>query len=235
MINSIASHILALPAALVLLLAFALPALESSAFVGFVFPGEVALILGGVLVAEGRVPIAGLLACGVAGAIAGDSVGYAVGRRWGRRLLDGTLGRFVHHNHLDRGERYLAERGAKAVFLGRFTAALRVMIPGLAGMARMRYRTFLFYNIAGGAGWATMSVLLGYLGGNSWRHLQHVASGIGLAMLCVLVLGATAGHLVRRRRRAADHRPAVSVHETIAAPEPGTAPRRPSARGRRRG
>jgi len=202
MINSIASHILALPAALVMLLAFALPALESSAFVGFVFPGEVALILGGVLAAEGRLPIAGLLACGTAGAIAGDSVGYLVGRRWGRRLLDGTLGRFVHHKHLDRGERYLAERGAQAVFVGRFTAALRVMIPGLAGMARMRYRTFLFYNVAGGAGWATMSVLLGYLGGNSWRHLQQLASGIGLAMFGVLLLAATAGFLVRRRRRA---------------------------------
>ena len=202
MINSIASHILALPAALVMLLAFALPALESSAFVGFVFPGEVALILGGVLAADGRLPIAGLLACGTAGAIAGDSVGYLVGRRWGRRLLDGTLGRFVHQKHLDRGERYLAERGAQAVFVGRFTAALRVMIPGLAGMARMRYRTFLFYNVAGGAGWATMSVLLGYLGGNSWRHLQQLASGIGLAMFGVLLLAATAGLLVRRRRRA---------------------------------
>jgi membrane protein DedA with SNARE-associated domain len=200
MINTIAAHILAFPAWLALLLVFALPALESSAFVGFVFPGEIALILGGMLAYEGRVSLVAVLAAGIAGAIAGDSVGYAVGRRWGRRLLDGTLGRFVHHKHLDRGERYLAERGGKAVFFGRFTAALRVMIPGLAGMARMRYRVFLGYNVAGGAAWATMSVLLGYLGGKSWQAAAHLASSVGLAALGLVIFGAAAGYLIRRHR-----------------------------------
>ena len=139
MIDSVASHILALPVWVALLVVFAMPALESSAFVGFVFPGEVALILGGVLASEGHVSLAAVLAAAIAGAVVGDSVGYLVGRRYGRHLLQGTLGRFVRHEHLDRAERYLADRGGKAVFLGRFTAALRVMIPGLAGMSRMHY------------------------------------------------------------------------------------------------
>lgn len=196
--SSIASHILSLPPWAVLLVVFALPALESSAFVGFVFPGEVALVVGGFLAYQGEVPVAAVLAAGIVGAIVGDSVGYAVGRRYGRRLLDGTVGRFVNHKHLDRAEAYLAERGAKAVFFGRFTAALRVMIPGLAGMARLRYRTFLAYNVAGAVGWGAMSVMFGYLGGTSWERVAHIASRVGLAALVLLALAALGGYLLRR-------------------------------------
>lgn len=198
MIDTIASHILALPAWVALLLVFALPALESSAFVGFVFPGEIALILGGVLAYEGKVSFAAVLAAGIGGAVVGDSVGYLIGRRYGRGVLEGTLGRFVNHRHFDRAERYLAERGGRAVFFGRFTAALRVMIPGLAGMSRMHYPKFARYNVAGGVAWGGMCVVLGYLGGSSWRHVAHLASRIGLATLVAVVLLLALGYLVRR-------------------------------------
>lgn len=198
MTGTIASFILALPAWVALLVVFALPALESSAFVGFVFPGEIALILGGVIAFEGRVPLAAVLAAGMIGAVVGDSIGYAVGRRHGRRLLDGTLGRWVKQDHLDRAEAYLAERGGKAVFFGRFTAALRVMIPGLAGMSGLRYPVFLAFNVAGAVGWVTLSVMLGYIGGSSWRHVEHIASRVGLGALAVLVAMMLAGWLLRR-------------------------------------
>lgn len=200
MISALASHILTLPAWLALIVVFALPALESSAFVGFVFPGEVALILGGVIASQGRVSLAAVLAAAVAGAVVGDSVGYAVGRRYGRRMLDSTLGRFVKASHLDRAETYLAERGGKAVFFGRFTAALRVLIPGLAGMSGLRYRTFLSYNVASAVGWGTLSVLLGYLGGSNWRHVEQLASHIGLGALA-LTAAVVAGTILLRRRR----------------------------------
>ena len=198
MMSTIASHMLALPPWVALLVVFALPALESSAFIGFIFPGEIALILGGVMAYEGNVSLGAVIAAGIAGAIVGDSVGYAVGRRYGRRLLDGTVGRFVKSSHLDRAETYLAERGGRAVFFGRFTAALRVMIPGLAGMSGLRYRTFLTFNVASGVAWGTMSVLLGYLGGSSWRHVEHVASRIGLAALAAVVVALLGGFLLRR-------------------------------------
>ena len=200
MISAIASHILTLPGWLALLVVFALPALESSAFVGFIFPGEVALILGGVIASQGRVSLAAVLAAAIAGAIVGDTVGYAVGRRYGRGILDSTLGRFVKASHLDRAEAYLAERGGKAVFFGRFTAALRVLIPGLAGMSGLRYRTFLAYNAASAVGWGTLSVLLGYLGGSNWRHVEQIASrtGLGALVLAGAVIAATI--LLRRRR-----------------------------------
>src|SRR3954468_17115080 len=110
MTDRIAAALLGLPAWAVLVVVFALPALESSAFVGFVFPGEIALLLGGVLAQQGVVPLRAVLAAGFAGAVIGDTVGYGVGRRYGRRVLDGTLGRLVKRDHLDRAERYLAAR-----------------------------------------------------------------------------------------------------------------------------
>ena len=202
MIDTVARFVLGLPGWVALLVVFAFPALESSAFVGFVFPGEVALLLGGVLAAQGSVPLSAVLIAGFTGAVAGDSVGYAVGRRYGRPILDRTVGRLVKAEHVDRAQQYLAQRGGMAVFLGRFTAALRVMIPGMAGMARMRYRIFLGFNVAGAAGWVLLSVLLGYAGGASWKHVERIASRIGLGVLGVLLLLFMVPLAWRRVRRA---------------------------------
>ena len=196
--DAIASHILSLPAWVALLVVFLLPALESSAFVGFVFPGETAVILGGVLAFRGVVPLWAVLIAGILGAIVGDSVGYAIGRRWGHQVIHGSIGRLINKKHLDRGEHYLAERGGKAVFVGRFTAALRVLIPGLAGMSRLRYRTFLAYNAAGGVCWATLCVLLGYFGGRSWQHVAHLASRIGFVGIGVIALLIIIAYLIKR-------------------------------------
>src|SRR5258705_2663806 len=99
----VTDRILSLPGWLVLALVFAFPALEASAFVGFVFPGEIAVILGGVAAWRGTVPLWAVIAAAVSGAVIGDSAGYLIGRRWGERLLHGTIGRLpVIRRHLDR-------------------------------------------------------------------------------------------------------------------------------------
>jgi undecaprenyl-diphosphatase len=171
-----------------LLVVFALPALESSAFVGFVFPGEIAIVLGGVIAARGTANLAAVILVAIAGAVIGDSIGYYVGKRWGRRMLDATLGRFVKQQHFDHAEAFLARRGGMAVFIGRWTAALRVLVPGLAGMARLNYRTFLLYNLAGGAAWATTFVLLGFAAGESYDSVVHIASRASLLLLGLIVV-----------------------------------------------
>lgn len=214
MLSTVASTILGLPGWVALLVVFLLPMLESSAFIGFVFPGEIALILGGVLAFEGVVPLWAVLLAGIVGAVIGDTIGYAVGRRYGRRMIHGTVGRWIKHEHLDRGERYLAERGGKAVFVGRYTAALRVMIPGLAGMSRMPYRVFAGYNVAGGVSWATLCVLLGYLGGSSWRRLEHLATRISLGVLGLVALLVLVVLLVRRTRAGRGSQRLQRVSET---------------------
>ena len=171
-----------------LLVVFLLPALEASVFFGFLFPGEIAVILGGVLAFQHRIDLGAAIAVAVSGAIAGDSVGYAVGRRWGRRMLQGFLGRFVKSHHLDQAERFLARHGGKAVFLGRWTAALRVLIPGLAGMSGVRYRTFATWNVLGGGLWATTFVLVGFAAGEGWRKVEEIAKRASLVLLLIVVL-----------------------------------------------
>lgn len=194
-------HLLMMPAWVVLLAVFALPALESSALLGFAFPGETALLLGGVLAGQGHVPPVAVLVAGIGGAVAGDTLGYLVGRRWGRRLLDSTLGRFVGADRLDRAGTALARRGGWTVFVGRFTVALRVIVPGLAGMARMHYRRFAAFNAAGAVLWGGLVVLAGYLAGNNWHAVAHLLSGAGLALATVLAAALATARLLRRRRR----------------------------------
>jgi len=186
-LGQLVDRILGLHGWAVLAVVFLAPALEASAFLGVVIPGEIAVLLGGVLAFQHRAPLPAVLVAAVAGAIIGDSVGYLVGRRWGRRLLDGSVGRLVARHHLGRAERYLAERGGPAVFFGRFTAALRALIPGLAGMAGLHYRTFAVYNAAGGLLWASGFVLLGYVAGTGWRQVEQVAKRASLLLLLALV------------------------------------------------
>ncbi|HEY0952816.1 DedA family protein [Nocardioides sp.] len=197
--TGLVEHLLSLPVWLGLLVVFGLPALEASAFVGFLFPGEIAVLLGGVAAGQGHLPLAAVLAAAIGGAVAGDAVGYLVGQRWGTRILRSSVGRFVKADHLERASDLLARRGGPAVLLGRFTVALRVLVPGLAGMAGMPYRTFALFNVAGAAAWGGGVVLAGYLAGNSWHTVEHVISGIGVGLAVVVVAALLGARLLRRR------------------------------------
>jgi membrane protein DedA with SNARE-associated domain/membrane-associated phospholipid phosphatase len=187
-LSRVAETILSLHGWVALLVVFLLPALEASAFVGVVFPGEIAVILGGVLAFQHRVELDAVLAVAVVGAIVGDTVGYLVGRRWGRRMLQGSLRRFVKDHHLDQAERFLGRHGGKAVFFGRWTAALRALIPGLAGMSGVHYRTFAIWNVLGGGLWAATFVLVGYVAGEGWRKVEDIAKRASLVLLLIVLL-----------------------------------------------
>ncbi len=146
---------------------------EAAVMLGFVFPGETAAILGGVLAAKGGVSLAGIVTVVVLCAIVGDSVGYAVGERWGRTLLQlGPLRK--RQKGLDAALDQLNRRGPVAVFVARFSAFLRAVVPGLAGMSSMRYRTFLAANAVGGICWGVLllpaRLLRGRARGEGHRH-----------------------------------------------------------------
>ncbi len=205
MTGSIGEWILSLHGWVALALVFALPALESSVFLGFVFPGEIAVLLGGVLAHEGRVSLTAVLIAGIAGAFIGDTIGYWIGREYGRKLLHGSFGRLPvikHHidKHLDTAQAYVRRRGAAAVFFGRFTAALRVMVPGLAGMSGVSYPKFMLFNFLGGATWATTFVLLGYFAGQQWHRVEKIAGRTGIALLVLVVVLLVAGRKLRHMR-----------------------------------
>jgi undecaprenyl-diphosphatase len=202
-VGSITDRILSLPVWLAIALVFLLPALEASVFLGFIFPGEIAVILGGVVASQGRAPLWVFIVAAAAGAIIGDSIGYFVGRRWGTGLIHGTLGRLPIirrelDKHLESAAAYVRRRKGSAVFFGRFTAALRVLVPGLAGMSKVHYPSFLAFNVAGGVAWATVFTILGYLAGSSYKQVEKVAGRIGLLLLALIVVGLILSQLVRR-------------------------------------
>ena len=178
---------------------------EAALFVGFVLPGETAALLGGVLAHRQQVSLTGMAAVAVAAAIIGDSVGYEVGRHFGTRLL-GTQVFAGRRQGLERAQQTLRATGGRAVFLARFTAFLRAVMPGLAGTARMPYRRFLAFNAAGGLIWAVGFVLLGYLAGASYQKVEKIAGRASAALLAILIL-AVLIVLIRRRRRERDTTP----------------------------
>ncbi|MEV4755848.1 DedA family protein [Micromonospora sp. NPDC049559] len=184
-----------------LLLVGALAFGESAAFVGFFLPGETALLLGGAIAATGRVDLVTMIVVAAAGAIAGDSVGYEIGRRIGPPLRRSRLGRRVGERRWERAERFVARHGPVAVLSGRWVGVLRALVPALAGMNRMPYPRFLLFNALGGAAWAATVVLIGYAAGASWRQAEEHL-GLAGALLAAAVVAAIALYwLIHRHRR----------------------------------
>jgi membrane-associated protein len=165
---------------------------EDALFLGFLIPGETAAVLGGVIASRGEVALWAMMVVVVLAAVAGDSVGYEIGRRFGPRLLEsGTLKR--RRAKLDRAHDFLGRRGGSAVFLGRFVAFFRAVLPALAGAAKMHYPRFLVFNAAGGLVWGTVFVLLGFIAGNSYEAVARIAgrdisAGVVLAAVAAVVI-----------------------------------------------
>jgi membrane protein DedA with SNARE-associated domain len=172
---------------------------EDALFVGFVLPGETAAILGGVAASRAHVSVVAVLVVVVAAAIIGDSVGYELGRKVGPRILALELMQ-RRRRRLDAAQAYLARRGGMAVFLGRWTAFLRAVMPALAGSARMPYGRFLTYNAAGGLVWGVGVVLAGFFAGESFGRVEGVLGKASAFVLAVVVVAALVVWRMRRHR-----------------------------------
>jgi membrane protein DedA with SNARE-associated domain len=170
---------------------------EDALFVGFVLPGETVAILGGVAAKLGHVNLAAALAVTVVAAIVGDSVGYEVGRRLGPRMLNVRLLRERRHR-IDQAQNFLARRGGSAVFLGRWIALFRALMPALAGSARMPYPKFLAWNAVGGIAWGVAVVLLGYVAGASYKKIESRFGTTAAFVVAGLVIVALAVWGIRR-------------------------------------
>ncbi len=179
---------------LVALLAFG----ESAAFVGFVLPGETALLFGGLVAAQGKVSLPIMIAVGICAAVGGDSVGYQIGRRFGPGLQTSRLGRRIGPARWARGQGLLLRAGGRAVLLARFVSVVRALMPSLAGMAKMPYRTFLVWNAAGGVLWGGGFVLLGYWASGSITTVEHYLR-LGWIPILAVVAAVVVLHGLRHR------------------------------------
>ena len=175
---------------------FAIVMLESA---GLPLPGETALVLAAIYAGiSGELDIAHVIMVAAAGAIIGDNIGFIVGRTYGLPLVK-RYGRMIGLNdkRLAFGEHMFARHGAKIVFFGRFIAVLRIFAALLAGVNHYGWRSFLFYNAAGGICWATIFGLGGYLFGDA---MHRVAGPVGMIGLGFAIVGLIAGWYFMRRQ-----------------------------------
>jgi membrane-associated protein len=178
---------------------------------GFLVPGETALITASVLASQGKLEIELVIALAAIAAIVGDNIGYMIGRKGGRWLLE-RPGRFYRQRQevLRIGEPFFERHGSKAVFFGRFLLGLRVWASWLAGITRMHWRSFVLWNALGGITWATVVGLVAYFLGHS---AGNAIKTFGLYGLAAAVLGIATflwlHHRHRRRRRSPEQRRAA--------------------------
>ncbi|TML98446.1 MAG: DedA family protein [Actinobacteria bacterium] len=188
----------------------ALAGLVGGESMGVPLPGETALIAAAVLAQQGHLQISAVIAVAAGAAILGDNLGFVLGRRGGRWLLE-RPGPFEHHRRglLERGEPFFARHGPKAVFLGRWVTGLRIAAAWLAGINRMRWPVFALWNALGGIAWATTVGVLAYVVGHAAEQLVRRAGLAGLAALAVLAIALSIRRRVRRSRRPAPDLDAV--------------------------
>ncbi|MFE6763980.1 DedA family protein [Streptomyces sp. NPDC057689] len=140
-----------------------LPALEAALpLIGVLLPGQTAVVMGGVLAHHGRVPLAWILVTALLGAVLGNGLGYAAGRRWNTWLLDRVPRRLLRPRSTDRALSAIQRHGGRAVFVGRFTVGLRTLVPTLCGASGMSLRSYLTWSVVSSAVWAATFVLVGY-------------------------------------------------------------------------
>jgi membrane protein DedA with SNARE-associated domain/membrane-associated phospholipid phosphatase len=212
------------------LLIFLVVVLECQAFFGLFMPGESLVLLGGFLAGQGVFDLRVLVFAVAIAAILGDSIGYELGRHFGREWLLKQGKRFgLRQEHVDDVDGFFVRHGGKAVFSSHFLHVLRALMPFVAGAHRMRYLTFLSFNALGCIAWATTFVLLGYSAGESWhvaaKWIGRASEIVGGALLLVLALGLLWHWLwrheadVRRRWEAVVEHPRVTAVRRRFAPQ----------------
>ncbi|HET9655835.1 MAG TPA: DedA family protein [Kineosporiaceae bacterium] len=213
--SAVLDGLLTVPPPVAYLLIFLLVFGEAAIFIGFVLPGETAVVIGGVLASRQSISLTALMILVVVAAVIGDSVGYEVGKHYGERVL--AWRKLDKHRHrLDGARGYLRQRGAYAVFLGRWTAFLRAVMPGLAGLSRMPYSRFLLFNAIGGLVWGVTFCLVGYLAGNSYHEVEKRIGAAGAGMTGVVVVAALLAWHFRRRRTEVREEAAEAETERVA-------------------
>jgi membrane-associated protein len=166
--------------------------LETSILVGLIVPGDTIVLVAGTAV-DGPVEYTSLVLAVIIGSLAGESIGFALGRFFGPKIRASRLGRRIGVSTWSRAEAYLAKRGGIAVFLSRFLPVLHSLIPLTVGMSRMRYRTFLAWTAPASVIWAFAYVSVGTLAAGSYRELSselHGAGYIFVGIIAVFIVGA---------------------------------------------
>jgi membrane-associated protein len=167
---------------------FAAVFFESGVFFGFFLPGSSMLFTAGLLATQGLFNIWILIPLLTLAAVLGDSAGYWFGNRVGVSLFFKKDSRFFKHEYLERAKDFYEKHGVQAVILARFIPIVRTFAPIIAGIANMRYRTFLAYNVVGGFLWAAGVAFLGYFLGRRIPFITGYITPIALIIIIVSLI-----------------------------------------------
>lgn len=173
---------------------------ESGLLIGFFLPGDSLLFTAGFLASQGFLNIWLLVPLIFIAAVTGDSVGYAFGRRVGPRLFKREDSRFFHKRNLRKAELFYEKHGGMTIILARFMPVVRTFAPIVAGVGRMHYPTFLFYNVLGGAIWTISMCVGGYFLGKLIPNVDKYLLPI-IGAIIVLSILPSAIHLLRERKK----------------------------------
>jgi len=183
---------------------FAIVFSETGLLVGFFLPGDSLLVTAGLVAAAGSLNIWWVNGLLIVAAVVGDSVGYAIGVRIGPRLFTRERSLLFNPRHVERTRRFYARHGPKTIVIARFVPIIRTFAPVVAGVGRMNYRRFVFFNVFGGVGWVTSMIFLGYaltpvldpalkpLFGDAFKVQDHVEKVIILVVLLSISPGLVA-------------------------------------------
>jgi len=158
--------------------------IETGMFVGFFLPGDSLLVTAGVFAGAGHTSISTLLIFVTLCAIAGDQLGYFIGRMAGQSLYKREDSRFFRKRHLERAHEFYERYGGKTVILARFVPIIRTFCPPVAGAAKMSYSRYLVYDVFGGFLWVWSMTLLGYTLG---RSVPNIDKRIHFVIAAVIV------------------------------------------------
>ena len=172
--------------------------LETSVLVGLVVPGDTIVIVASTGV-DGVVEYFSLVVAVIAGAIAGESIGFALGRFFGPRIRASRLGTWLGEANWVRAEDFLARRGGIAVFVSRFLPVLHSLIPLTVGMSPMRYRTFLAWTIPATTIWTFGYVSVGAFAAGTFRELLDTVHFAGYVFVGIIVVFIVVAYLIKRR------------------------------------
>ncbi len=186
---------------------------ETGLFVGFFLPGDSLLVTAGVFASTGHLNLAALLILAALCAIAGDQVGYWIGRSAGQALYRREDSLFFRKQHLQRAHDFYEKYGAKTIVLARFVPIVRTFAPVVAGAARMNYRRFIVYNVIGGTGWVWSMMLTGYF---LTAAIPDVDKHIHVVIVIVVLLSILPGVievLRTRHKRRVEPSPLINSRE----------------------
>ena len=187
-----------LEGATLVLVVLAVVAAESLVITDIVAPGEVGLVVAGAAAAHNGTPVGWVIAAATVGAIAGDSVGFMLGRRYGDQVVDRWRWTRRLRPSLDRARHSLERRGAFTVAAARWVGALRALVPVVAGTARMPVGRFYAFDAPSAAAWSATVVTIGFVWGDD---LAGIVDRIGLGISVVVVAAIVVAVIVVRRRR----------------------------------